>query len=53
MHVLDNHKGKIIYEMNTYNPPQWGIQWEKKLDENNQAVMRPFWNDKKSITILR
>lgn len=48
IHNKTGHTGTIIYEMNSFSPPQWGIQWDsgKQIEEKG---LQYFWQDKSAI----
>jgi hypothetical protein len=57
IHIESGMKGHIIYEMNSYNPPQWGIQWyntpeyKEFIKPKNQTWLM-FWQNKTDIKII-
>jgi len=49
-HKETGAKGIIKEEMNSYNPPQFGIFWTEKSNGGNYGN-HYYWNDKEKIEI--
>ena len=50
-HIETGATGIIKEEMNSYNPPQYGIFWMDKANSGNYGN-RYYWTDKEKIEIL-
>ncbi len=57
-HKETGHKGKITGELNSFNPPQWGIFWfggshgKEHAKRIKEKGLQYYWNDKDKIEIL-
>jgi hypothetical protein len=50
IHLLTNEQGNITMELNSYNPPQYGVMWDIRYKKDTPSHY--FWNDKNLIKLI-